>query len=113
MSATKLGESKTNNSKLLFFVINLQFVTSNQISITKFTSHKQYLFSLLTSRNEKRETQTDQSIPHVVLLWKETTYKLIKVAVAKTLFSSVYVIGITSINEYFLFYVITGRHYFS
>ena len=93
MSATKIGESKTNNSKLLFFAINLQFVKSNQISITKFTSHKQYLFSLLTSRNEKRETQTDQSIPHVVC--------------------SVYVIGITSINEYFLFYVITGRHYFS
>ena len=34
-------------------------------------------------------------------------------AAAKTLFSSVYVIGTICFDEWFLFYVITGRHYFS
>ena len=56
--------------KLLFFTINLLFVTSNQILTykkNKFVSHKQYIFSLITSRNA-RKTQTDQSIPDVSLL---------------------------------------------
>ena len=56
--------------KLLFFTINLHFATSNQILTyekTKFASHKQYIFSLLTSRNA-RKTQTDQSITDVSLL---------------------------------------------
>ena len=34
---------------------------------------------------------------------KETTHKPLKVAAIKTLFSSVYVIGTTSFDEYFLF----------
>ena len=32
VSTTKIGENATNISKLLFFTINLHFVTSNQIS---------------------------------------------------------------------------------
>ena len=44
---------------------------------------------------------------------KETTDKHLKVAAAKTLFSSLCVIGTTCFHECFLFYVITGRHYFS
>ena len=44
---------------------------------------------------------------------KETTHKSLKVVPAKTLFSSVYVIGTTSFDECFLFYVISGRYYFS
>ena len=43
---------------------------------------------------------------------KKMTHKPVKVAAAKTFLSSVYVIGATSFGEYFLFYVITGRHYF-
>ena len=57
--------------KLLFFTINFHFVTSNQIcshSKMKFASHKQYLLSLLTSRNTKK-IQTDRSIPHVFSLF--------------------------------------------
>ena len=52
--------------KLLFFAILLHFVTLNQIPTYRKPnlSHKQYLFSLPTSRNAKK-TQTDQSISHV------------------------------------------------
>ena len=46
-------------------------------------------------------------------LWKETTHKPSNVVAATNLFSSVYIIGMTSFDECFLFYVITGRHYFS
>ena len=67
-------------------------------------------FCLLTSRNAKK-TQTDQSMPRVFL--QETTHKPLKVASAKSLFSSVYVIGKTCFGECFSFYVITKRHYFS
>ena len=46
-------------------------------------------------------------------VWKETTHKALQVSAAKTLFSSVYVVGITCFDECFLFYVIIGKHYFS
>ena len=81
---------------------------------TKFTSLKQYLFRLLTSRNAK-ETQTDQSMPRIFLLClkRNDPHKPLKVAAANILFSSVYVIGTTCFDECFSFYVITKRHYFS
>ena len=78
---------------------------------TKFTSLKQYLFRLLTSRNAK-ETQTDQSIPRVFLLClKRNDSQTCKRGSCN--FSSVYVIGATCFDECFSFYVITKRHYFS
>ena len=40
------------------------------------------------------------------------THKPSHVVAATTLFSSVYVIDKTCFDEYFFFYVITGRHYF-
>ena len=59
VSALKLDENTTNILKLLFFKINLHFVTSDQVSAYRnFGSHKQYLFHLLISRNAK-ETQAD------------------------------------------------------
>ena len=61
---------------------------------TKFASHKQHLFSLLTSRNGKK-------------------LKPLKVAEPKVIFFSVYVIGIVCFDDCFLFHVITGRHCFS
>ena len=81
------------------------------IKKTKFASNKQYLFHLLTSRNTKK-TQTDQSIPRVFLLYlKRNDPQTFKSGSWK--FSSVYVVGTTCFDECFLFYVITGRHYFS
>ena len=43
---------------------------------------------------------------------EKKTHKPVKMAAAKTFLFSVYVIGATCFDEYFLFYVITGRHYF-
>ena len=57
VSATKIGENTTKILKLLFFIINLHSVTSNQIST----------FVLLPLEMQKR-TRTDQSIPRIFLL---------------------------------------------
>ena len=57
---------------------------------------------------QKRLKQTNIYHMFFYFVCKEMTHKPLKVAAAKTLFSSVYIIGTT-----FLFYVITGRHYFS
>ena len=63
MSATKIGENTTNILKLLFFIINLNFVTSNQLStdrklIMPLTSSVYFIFFPL----EMQETKTKQSI---------------------------------------------------
>ena len=65
----KIDGNTANYSKLLFFTINLHFVTSNQISTFRKLNLplNQYLFRLLTSRNAKK-TQTDQSMLRVFLL---------------------------------------------
>ena len=57
-------------------------------------------------------TQTKVYYVFLTSLRKETTHKPSIVAAATILLSSVYVIGITCFDECFLFYVITGRHYF-
>ena len=72
--------------KLPLLKINLNF-------LTKFSSHKQYLFNFLSSRNAKK---TDQSI----LCLKKKTHKHLTIEAIKKLFSSVYV---TSFGECFLF----------
>ena len=94
--------------------VTVCYIKSNTyIQKTKFTSHKEYLFSLLPSRNA-RKTHADQSIPHAFsLCLKRNNPQTLKVAAAKTLFSSVYVIGTTCYDECFLFSLITGRHCFS
>ena len=58
------------------------------------------------------KTQKDQSITKVFFKIRSDP-KLFQLAAAKTLFSKVYVIGMTTFNECFLFHVITGRHYVS
>ena len=68
MSATKIGENTTNILKLLFFTMNLHFVTSNQLS----TFRKLNLplmscvyFAFFPLEMQKKKTRTDQSIPCV------------------------------------------------
>ena len=58
--------------KLLFFTINLQVITSKQMSTYRILNlpQKQYLLSLLTSRNVKK-TQTEQSVPHIFFILSE------------------------------------------
>ena len=82
------------------------------IKKTKFASHKQYLFPLITCINTKK-TQNDQTIPRVFFAWKETTHKPLNVAAAKSFFSIVYVTDTNYFDECFLFFVMIGRHYLS
>ena len=116
MSATNINENTTNILKLMYFTVNLPFVKSNQISTDRklnlpLTSSIYFVF--LPQEMQKRLKQTKVYHAFSYFIWKETTHKPLKVAAAKTLFSSVYVIGTTCFDECFLFYVITGRHYFS
>ena len=116
VSATKICENTTNISKLLFFTMNLHFVTSNQISTYRklnFSLTSSIYFVFLPLEMKKRLKQTKVCPEFSYFIWKETTHKPLKVAAAKSLFSSVYIIGTTCFDECFSFYVITKRHYFS
>ena len=92
----------------------LYHIKSNiYISKTKFPSHKQHLYSLVSSRNAKK-VRTDHSIIHLFYsVWKETTHKPLKIEATKKSFSSLFLIGTNFFDEWFLFCVITGRHFFS
>ena len=58
-------------SKLLFFTINIHIATLNQISTYRKLSLTGRIYLV-------EQNQTDQSIPHVFdFVWKETTYKLL------------------------------------
>ena len=67
----------------------------------------QLLFGLLTSRNVKNTQRTLYTTSFFYFVSKEATHKLLKLAAAKTLFYSVYVIRRTNFDECFLFHVIT------
>ena len=70
---------------------------------TKFTSHKQYLFDLLFSRNAKK-THIDQSILHSFLLClKINVSQTFRSSSAETSFASVHVSDTTCFDEYYLF----------
>ena len=75
------------------------------------TSSIYLVFLSLEMSKRLQKTKAYHAFSYFVL--KETTYKPLKVAAAKTFFFSVYVVGTTCFDECFLFYVITGRHYFS
>ena len=115
VSAIKIGENIINILKFLFFTINLHFVTSNQIPAYRklnlpLTSSIYFVFL------EMQKTLQQIKVYHAFsyFVWKETKHKPLKVAGAKTLFSSVvYVIGTTCFDEWFLFCETTERHHIS
>ena len=81
MSATKIGENTTNLLKLLFFTINLHFVTSNQI----YARRKLYLsltssifFVFLPLEMQKRLEQTKSSTRFLSFSEKEGPTNLSK-----------------------------------
>ena len=119
VSATKIGINTTNISKLLFFTTNLHFVTSNQISTHRklnlpLSSSIYFVFLPLEMQKRLKQTKLWHAFSYFILYYiKETTHKSLKVAAAKSLFCSVYIIGTTCFDECFSFYVITKRHYFS
>ena len=95
--------------------ISLHFIKSNQISTYRklnlpLTSGIYFGFLPLAMQKRLKQTKVYHSFSYFV--WKETTQKPLKVAAAKTLFSSVYFIGTTSFDESFLLCLITGGHYF-
>ena len=101
-------------NQLLFFTINLHFVTSNQISTYRklnlpLTSSIYFVFLPLEMQKRLKQTKVCHAFSYFV--WKETTHEPLEVAAANSLFSSVYVIGTTCFDECFSFYVITKRHY--
>ena len=95
--------------------LNLHLIKSNQISAYRklnllLTSGIYFGFLPLAMQKRLKQTKVYHSFSYFV--WKETTQKPLKVAAAKTLFSSVYFIGTTSFDESFLLCLITGGHYF-
>ena len=116
MSTTKIGKNATNISKLLSFILNLYFATSNQISAYRklnlpLTSSIYFVFLPLEIQKGLKQTKVCHTFSYFIC--KETTHKPLKVAAAKSHFSGVYIIGTTCFDECFSFYVITKRHYFS
>ena len=116
VSTTKIGKNTTNILKLLFFIINLLFVLSNQLStyqklILHLTSSVYFVFFPLEMLNRLKQTKVYHTFSHFV--WKETTHKPLKLVAARTLFSSVYVVFTACFDECFLFFVIPERHCFS
>ena len=104
VSATKIGENMIKNSNCCFSICiyTLSHQTKNlYIKKNKLVSHKQYLFSLLSSRNGKK-IHTKQSILQASFFFnKETTHKLLKLAAAKKKFSTVS-FGTVCFNECYL-----------
>ena len=116
VSTTKISKNTTNILKLLCFTVNLHSVNSNQISTDRklnlpLTSSVYFIFLPLEMQKRLEQTKVYHAFSYFV--WKETCHQPLKVVAAITLFSGVYVIGTTFFDECFLFYVITGRHYFS
>ena len=116
VSATKKDENTANILKLLFFIINLRFVTSNQLSADRklnlpLTSSVYFVVFPLEMQKRLKQTKVYRAFSHFVL--KEMTHKPSKMPAARTLFFSVYVIATTCFDECFLFCVIPERHCFS
>ena len=113
MSTTKNRRKHYQDSKLLFFKINLLFGIRLSIYIwkTKFSSHKHYLFGLLFSRNAKKTMQTKVYYQLFYCL-KRNISQTLKSSSCKKSFPSVYIMDTTCFDECFLFRVITGRHSF-
>ena len=84
--------------------MNLHFVTSNQLSTFRklnlpLISSVYFAFFPLEMQKRLEQTKVYHAFSHFV--WKETTHKPLKVAAARTLFSSVYVITTTCFDECF------------
>ena len=101
--------------KLLLFRINFVFFTSNwmstygKLNLLLINSIYLVFFSLEIQR---RLMQIEIYYSFFSSAWKETSLKPLQVAPAKILFPSVYVIGTTCFDEYFLIRLIIEWQYF-
>ena len=114
MSATKIGKNTINILKLLYFTINLHFVTSNLIFTDRklnlsFTSSIYVAFVALECKNDS----TDQNIPRLFLLYLKRNEPQTFTSVSCKHSFLQCVRYSYSLLRWIFFYVITGRHYFS
>ena len=97
-------QKQSQHFKLLFFTTNLHFLTSKQISTYRKphlppTSRIYLVFLPLEMQGRLKHTKVYHTLFNFV--WKKTTNKPLKVAAAKTYFSSLHVIGTTCFVESF------------
>ena len=91
--------------KLLFFKNNLHFVTSNQISIYRkqnLSLTSSIYLDFLPLEMQKRLKHNKVYHTFFYFVWKGTTHKSLKPAATKTLFSVMYVLGITCFDNAFI-----------
>ena len=90
--------------KLLFLTINLHFVLWNEVStyrkLNLLLTTSTYLV-FLPVEMQRRLKQTKVYHRFFYFAWKETTHNPLKVAVAKAIFSSVYLIDENCFDECF------------
>ena len=119
----KSNRKHNQHLQLLFFKINLHSGTSNQIStygkpnLLLINSNYLVFFSLEIQKRFMDSCRPIRILQVLYFVWKTKqnkektlTHKPSKVAsTEKCFFNSVYVIGTTFFNEYFLFHMITER----
>ena len=76
----------------------------------KFTPHKEYLFGLIFSKNQKKIYTDYGYYKHWYSVGKEAFHNPLKLTTIKNFFYNVYVTVTTCFDKCFLFHVITGRH---
>ena len=89
----KIGANATNILKLLFFIINLHFVTSHQLSTSRklnlpLTSSVYFVFFPQEMQKRLKQTKVYHAFSH----------RPLNVPAARTIFCSVYVIATTCFN---------------
>ena len=105
MSATEIGGNTTNILKLLFFIINLHSITSNQIYAYRklslsLTSSVYFVFLPLEMQTRLIQTKVYHTSSYFV--WKETIHKPLQVPAAKILFSSfMLMVQLASMNVFY------------
>ena len=113
MFTTKIGENN-QHFKLLFFTINLHFVTSNKISAYRnlnLSLTSSICLVVLPLEMQRRLKQTNKY--HTFFTFSEKKRpKTLKVAAVKALSSIAYAIGNTCFDQCFLLHVITAKDLF-
>ena len=98
--------------QVLLFYVYLHIKLTIYLEKNKSNSHKQYSFGIIFSKNPKKGHIDQVYYKFFSSVWKQTTPKPSKVATAKNFLSSVYAIVTACFDKYFLFHLMTERHFF-
>ena len=116
VSGTKIVENTINILKLLFFIINLDFNTSQQISTQRKLNQlltSSIFFVFLTPEMQERLEQTKTYYAFSYFVLKEMKQKPLKRVATKSHFSVCMLLLLLAPMNVFLLYMISGRHCFS